>query len=1037
MTTNRHGNFGFSLFFLTRNCLLLALLVLLLSSAGNNAQAHGASTGNTTFLAGKSNLSGKSGVHTAPGLQASASRDPNLGRASSSDKTGVSNAPELLSGGATLNGGPDPVSQTEASTQGDFTVSVSPSSMTLVVGTGGNSSATVTVTPINGFTGDVTLSTSGSGGIGSSVSPTVVTLGNAQTSSLTISVPTSTSSGSYPLTITGTSGALSHSATFTVNISDFSLSASPNPMTVPAGFSQSTTVAVAGVYGFNSSVSLSASGFPPGASVSFTPPTVTGPGSTTMTFSTPVDTPPGIYNITITGTCGSLTHSTQFTLTVVDFSLSVSPNVLTMRQGLSGNATVTVTGINGFTGIVSLSASGQTGGLPPGVTAMFAPPSVAATGTSTLTLTVSSSATPGIYTIILGGTNNGSTLTIPMTLNVTDFVITPGSDLITIPPGSSKNATISLTPFYGFTGSAALSVAGLPNGMTVTFVPASASSGSPSTLTINVASTVVQGTYKLTVSGVADSIIRTTTFSVDVDNTTPVVTPTFGNLQDVYVGIPATATATATVAPLPGGYSASDLVATWSYQTSYIDYSLTGADGTWNDPGDSSTASVALNGSATDPTGTFTGTFNTEGLYEACIVATVSFRNPTTGQNFGPYSGYGFETNDGYTGSAAAAAPSTRSAAAMPVRPRQLSAGTPPAGSTNGKITVRLASATITIPQLNDTTKLIPGGLVVLNADGNGAPAQKIFLGVTHGKVGQSLKVTFNWTRAGTGVVQVYDPDTKLNLTYNNIDNVFYIKPESPKTLYVSGFSSGSVATGITGFSRSMGDVILAATAGNHTDTANVTVLWVDTPNFAQKATLPAYDAPQGRVGWMEVVAAKVHPSTFSYSDTPGYYQNSANPNDPINDVRLHLTRDYYYVDWVEQMGRHSVQSQANWTATAYGAGNDTSPSVFRNDYPLSNLGKIDDTDDAGLPTLTLYQNTIMRTRNNFRAWAVVRLITQQAGAVRCSPIMSYINVFSMRNASSGYYNADYKVITPPDVDFINSDLVLDHGITPVSYDLK
>jgi len=46
---------------------------------------------------------------------------------------------------------------------------------------------------------------------------------------------------------------------------------------------------------------------------------------------------------------------------------------------------------------------------------------------------------------------------------------------------------------------------------------------------------------------------------------------------------------------------------------------------------------------------------------------------------------------------------------------------------------------------------------------------------------------------------------------------------------------------------------------------------------------------------------------------------------------------------------------------------------------------------------------------------------------------MSYINVFSMQNASSGY-NGSWTVIVPPD---INGDLMLVHGITPVSYDLK
>jgi hypothetical protein len=98
----------------------------------------------------------------------------------------------------------------------------------------------------------------------------------------------------------------------------------------------------------------------------------------------------------------------------------------------------------------------------------------------------------------------------------------------------------------------------------------------------------------LTVSGLANGITKTTTITVKVS--TPQVTVTIGSLHDVYVGYPVTTAATATVAPLPGGYSASDLVATWSYDTDYIDYSLTGADDDWDDATDGSTAVVALNG---------------------------------------------------------------------------------------------------------------------------------------------------------------------------------------------------------------------------------------------------------------------------------------------------------------------------------------------------------------------------------------------------------------------------------------------------------
>src|SRR5262249_17113908 len=95
-----------------------------------------------------------------------------------------------------------------------------------------------------------------------------------------------------------------------------------------------------------------------------------------------------------------------------DFSLSASPASLTITQGNSGNSTITVNPINGFTGAVSLAASG----LPAGVTASFNPAST--TSTSTLTLTASSTATTGTATITITGTSGATSHTTTITLTV-------------------------------------------------------------------------------------------------------------------------------------------------------------------------------------------------------------------------------------------------------------------------------------------------------------------------------------------------------------------------------------------------------------------------------------------------------------------------------------------------------------------------------------------------------------------------------------------------------------------------------------------
>lgn len=97
---------------------------------------------------------------------------------------------------------------------------------------------------------------------------------------------------------------------------DFSVSVTPGSAAVDPGSSASATVSTAVTAGSAQSVSLSASGAPAGASVRFSPVSVTAGGSATVTVTTTSTVAPGSYPITVTGTATSGSHSTTFTLTV-------------------------------------------------------------------------------------------------------------------------------------------------------------------------------------------------------------------------------------------------------------------------------------------------------------------------------------------------------------------------------------------------------------------------------------------------------------------------------------------------------------------------------------------------------------------------------------------------------------------------------------------------------------------------------------------------------------------------------------------------
>ena len=96
---------------------------------------------------------------------------------------------------------------------------------------------------------------------------------------------------------------------------DFAISVSPSSRTIRRGQSTTYTVTITPNSSFSGSVTLSATGGPTGTTRTFSVNPVTS-GNSTLTVSTPVNAVQGNYTLTITGTSGSLVHSTTATLAV-------------------------------------------------------------------------------------------------------------------------------------------------------------------------------------------------------------------------------------------------------------------------------------------------------------------------------------------------------------------------------------------------------------------------------------------------------------------------------------------------------------------------------------------------------------------------------------------------------------------------------------------------------------------------------------------------------------------------------------------------
>jgi kumamolisin len=203
----------------------------------------------------------------------------------------------------------------------------------------------------------------------------------------------------------------------------FTLSASPNAVSVVQGGNGSSTVTTTAVDGFDSAVALSATGQPSTVTVGFSPTSIAAPGSGTssVTLAVGSTTPTGTYTITVTGTGGDVTQTATISLTVTSsnpaaFTLSASPTSLSITRGSSGTSKITTTASGSFNSAISLSASGQGSG----ETITFSPTSIAApgSGTSTMTIKTTSRATTGTRTITITATGGGITHTTTVSVDV-------------------------------------------------------------------------------------------------------------------------------------------------------------------------------------------------------------------------------------------------------------------------------------------------------------------------------------------------------------------------------------------------------------------------------------------------------------------------------------------------------------------------------------------------------------------------------------------------------------------------------------------
>ncbi len=309
---------------------------------------------------------------------------------------------------------------------GTPTISISLDVTSATISPGGSASITATVTRGGGFTGSVSFALAGAPtGVTVAVSG-AQTSGDVTTATLTILVDAAVASGDYDVTIrasgNGVSDATAPVDLTVVDLVGFDLTLSPDALTIQQGESDVSQIAITR-RNFADPIDLFLEDVPgdpngrPGVTGIYDPTRVTGDAAT-LTLLVAQSLGAGAYTLSVQGVGSDMAFGVaSLELTVTEtpgFSVTLTPNALSIDQGSSGQTAVTIDRTN-FNGTVTLSL----GGAPAGVNGVFNPASLTGTA-STLTVNVDATTNAGDYTLtVIGSSSIGDeTVELPLTVTV-------------------------------------------------------------------------------------------------------------------------------------------------------------------------------------------------------------------------------------------------------------------------------------------------------------------------------------------------------------------------------------------------------------------------------------------------------------------------------------------------------------------------------------------------------------------------------------------------------------------------------------------
>lgn len=290
---------------------------------------------------------------------------------------------------------------------------------------------------------------------------------------------------------------------------DFALSADPEVLAIPQGGAGNFSIQVEGFNGFDRPVTLSVESPTTQVAVAF-PTGFALPGQVaSLLVNTSLNTPPGVYDLVVTGTYEDLTHTLIVSVEVTvagEFALVVNPSEGSVVIGQSTTLQVGVQGIGGFQQSVDLSVASS----DEFVSAQLGTQQLSPGGVTTLTINAPSNAEPSTVTVTITGTFAD----LVQTVDVPIEVIRPGFTLSIDPPELNLKRkdkgvlAVTINRIGGFQGNILVSAPdkSLLKKSGLKFTPTQLNTtGSAVGFGYSVKSTAPEGTYTLVFTGRDDA----------------------------------------------------------------------------------------------------------------------------------------------------------------------------------------------------------------------------------------------------------------------------------------------------------------------------------------------------------------------------------------------------------------------------------------------------------------------------------------------------------------------------------------------------